>query len=141
MRALPQDPGVMAASLNLFYDMSLEDPSKFKDLAPSFVSILKQIIEHRLPREFDYHKVPIFRFVLLCEDLIGCIKVPAPWVQIKILKILAILGADDHAVSEGMYEVLRDCLRRADVQSTAAYGELICYTVFSLPLSICLSLF
>ena len=53
----PQDPGVMAASLNIFYDMCLEDPLQFKDLAASFVSILKQIIEHRLPRDFDYHKV------------------------------------------------------------------------------------
>ena len=36
-----------------------------------------QVIEMKLPRDFDYHKVP------------------APWIQIKLLKILAILGADD----------------------------------------------
>ena len=47
----------MAASLNIFYDLSLVDPAQFKDLTGSFVSILKQVIEHRLPREFDYHKV------------------------------------------------------------------------------------
>eukprot|EP00730_Choanoeca_flexa_P017685 TRINITY_DN8548_c0_g3_i3.p1 TRINITY_DN8548_c0_g3~~TRINITY_DN8548_c0_g3_i3.p1 ORF type:complete len:1290 (+),score=355.63 TRINITY_DN8548_c0_g3_i3:32-3871(+) len=99
-----QDPGVMAASLNIFYDLALEDAAQFKDLTSSFVSILKQIIEHRLPRDFDYHKVP------------------APWLQIKLMKILALLGADDQSASEAMYEVLRDTMRRADIQSTIAYA-------------------
>jgi AP-4 complex subunit epsilon-1 len=74
-----QDPGVMAASLNIFYDMSVANPSSFKDLTSSFVNILKQVIEGRLPRDFEYHKVP------------------APWIQLKILRILAVLGADDQA--------------------------------------------
>jgi AP-4 complex subunit epsilon-1 len=68
------------------------------------VSILKQIIERRLPRDFDYHKVP------------------APWMQIKLLKLLALLGKDDHSKSEAMYEVIRDCLQWAESQSTAAYA-------------------
>jgi hypothetical protein len=38
-----QDPGVMAASLNIFYDMSVAAPAQFKDLAPTFVNILKQV--------------------------------------------------------------------------------------------------
>ena len=101
-----QDPGVMAASLNLFFDMIVDDPMQCKDLVPSFVSVLKQVIERRLPKDFDYHKVP------------------APWLQIKLLKILSLLGKDDRAASENMYEVLRDCLRRADIQSSAAYAVL-----------------
>ena len=67
----------MAATLNIFHDMSLANPSTFKDLTPSFVNILKQVIEGRLPRDFEYHKVP------------------APWIQIKLLRILALLGTDD----------------------------------------------
>ena len=47
---------------------------------------------------------------------------PAPWLQIKLMKILALLGADDQSASEAMYEVLRDAMRRADIQSTIAYG-------------------
>ena len=44
-----KDPAVMGASLHVFHDLVREDPTPFKDLVPSFVSILKQITEHRLP--------------------------------------------------------------------------------------------
>lgn len=67
-----------------------------KDLAPSLVSILKQIIDHSLPRDFDYHRMP------------------APWLQMKLLQLLGVLGASDQAVSEQIYEVLLDVMRRAD---------------------------
>lgn len=48
-----------------------------QDIVPSFVSILKQITDHRLPREFDYHRMP------------------APWIQMRLLRILALLGRAD----------------------------------------------
>ena len=54
-----------------------EKPLPFKDLVGSFVYILDQVISRKLPNEFDYHGVP------------------APWIQMKLLRILAILGADD----------------------------------------------
>lgn len=88
----------MAASLQVFLDIVKDEMfrNKLKDLVPSFVVILKQVIDHRLSRDFDYHRLP------------------APWVQIKILQILAQLGSDDLKASDGMYEVIGEVLRRAD---------------------------
>jgi AP-4 complex subunit epsilon-1 len=83
-----KDPSVMAATLNYFSDQVKQRPGDFKDLVNSFVVILKQVVEHRLPRDYDYHRIP------------------APWVQIKILEILAYLGADDKSTSEQMYEII-----------------------------------
>lgn len=94
----------MGASLILMHAMIAVDPLPFKDLVPSFTSILKQIVEHRLPREYDYHRIP------------------APWIQMHLLKIMAILGRGDQAASEGMYEVLVDVMRRADTGINVGYA-------------------
>jgi AP-4 complex subunit epsilon-1 len=91
-----RDPSVMAVSLHYYSDVIKKNPENFKDLVSSFVVILKQIIEHKLPRDYDYHRMP------------------APWIQVKLLEILAILGRDDQSASENMYEILTQVLRRAD---------------------------
>ncbi|CAM9632612.1 unnamed protein product, partial [Chrysoparadoxa australica] len=74
------------------------------DLVPSFVSILKQVIEHRLPREYDYHRMP------------------APWTQMRLLRLLAMLGKADRAASEGMYQVLHEVMKRADNGINVGYA-------------------
>ncbi|KAF4707214.1 AP-4 complex subunit epsilon-1, partial [Perkinsus olseni] len=71
------DPAVMGASLNLLRDIIRSDSESCKDLVPSLVNILKQIIEHRLPREFDYHRMP------------------APWLQVNLVNLLGMLGEGD----------------------------------------------
>eukprot|EP00475_Leptophrys_vorax_P016732 TRINITY_DN2323_c0_g1_i1.p1 TRINITY_DN2323_c0_g1~~TRINITY_DN2323_c0_g1_i1.p1 ORF type:complete len:1145 (+),score=327.32 TRINITY_DN2323_c0_g1_i1:67-3501(+) len=99
-----KDPAVMGASLHLIFDLAVADPPSYKELVPSLVSILKQITEHRLPRDFDYHRMP------------------APWIQIKLLQILAVLGNLDKSASEGMYEILGEVLRRADIGINVGYA-------------------
>jgi len=101
-----RDPAVMGATVCLLHDFALVQPQKFKDLVPSFVSILKQITEHRLPREFDYHRMP------------------APWIQLRLLRVLALLGHGDQSASEGMYEILIDVMRRADTGINVGYAVL-----------------
>ena len=90
------DPSVMAATLPYFKERISKNPENYKDLVTPLVSILKQVIEHKLPREFDYHRFP------------------GPWIQVIILEILSMLGRDDQTSSENMYEILGQCLRRAD---------------------------
>ena len=94
----------MSATLCIFEDGAARRPKDHKDLIPSFVSILKQIIEGRLPKEYNYHRVP------------------APWIQIKILRTLAALGANDRKASEHMYTSLFDCMKRADSGINAGYA-------------------
>lgn len=90
------EPSVMAVTLNYFSDVIKKNPENYKDLVSSFTVILKQVIEHKLAQEFNYHRFP------------------APWIQVKLLEILSDLGRDDQQTSENMYEVLSQVLRRAD---------------------------
>jgi len=99
-----RDPSVMGASLNVIEAVATVDPEPFKDLVSSLISILKQVIEHRLPTDFDYHRVP------------------APWIQMKIVRILSVLGKSDATASNGMYEILAECMKRADVGINAGYA-------------------
>ena len=93
------DPGVMAVGLNLLQDLVLSDPSVCLDLVPSLVAILKQVIEHRLPKDFEYHRMP------------------APWIQMRLVSILSTLGKNNDTSSEQIYDVLQETMRRADVGS------------------------
>ena len=91
-----KEPSVMACALNYFQDAVRKEPLKYKDLVNHFIIILKQIIDHRLPREFDYHRLP------------------APWIQTKILEILSYLGENDQEISKTMYEIITTVLKRSD---------------------------
>lgn len=90
------DPSVMSACLCALFDLVSADVHSYRDLTTSFVSILKQVVEHRLPKPYNYHSAP------------------APFIQIKLLKILAVLGTGDKKASNNMYSVLGDVLRKAE---------------------------
>ncbi|GFZ16296.1 adaptin family protein [Actinidia rufa] len=101
----------MGATLCPLFDLALIDANSYKDLVVSFVSILKQVAERRLPKSYDYHQMP------------------APFIQIKLLKILALLGSGDKQTSEHMYTVLGDIMRKCDSSSNignAVLYECIC---------------
>jgi AP-4 complex subunit epsilon-1 len=95
------DPGVMAVGLNLVFDVAELEPKSCSDLVPSLVGILKQVIDHRLPRDFDYHRMP------------------APWIQMRLLAILGILGKENEEASNQMYDVIQETIRRCDIGSNA----------------------
>uniref|UniRef100_A0A8B9GKR2 AP-4 complex subunit epsilon n=1 Tax=Amazona collaria TaxID=241587 RepID=A0A8B9GKR2_9PSIT len=101
-----RDAGVMAASLHIYLQMIKENSSGYKDLTGSFVTILKQVVGGKLPIDFNYHSVP------------------APWLQIQLLRILRLLGKDDLRTSELMYDVLDESLRRAEINHNITYAIL-----------------
>lgn len=101
-----KDPGVMTASLHIYLNMIQENPEGHKDLTVSFVTILKQVVGGKLPMDFNYHNVP------------------APWLQIQLLRILSLLGKNDSSSSEIMYEVLDESLRRAEMNHNITYAIL-----------------
>ncbi|KAK5902091.1 hypothetical protein CesoFtcFv8_007383 [Champsocephalus esox] len=101
-----KDPGVMTASLHIYLQLIEENPEGYKDLTTSFVTILKQVVGGKLPMDFNYHSVP------------------APWLQIQLLRILCLLGKNDQSTSEIMYEVLDESLRRAEINHNITYAIL-----------------
>ncbi|XP_045668078.1 AP-4 complex subunit epsilon-1 isoform X2 [Ursus americanus] len=111
-----RDVGVMAASLHIYFRMIKENSSGYKDLTGSFVTILKQVVGGKLPVDFNYHSVP------------------APWIQIQLLRILGLLGKDDQRTSELMYDVLDESLRRAELNHNVTYAILFecVHTVYSI---------
>ena len=48
----------MGAALCPLFDLITIDANSYKDLVGSFVSILKQVAERRLPKSYDYHQMP-----------------------------------------------------------------------------------
>ncbi|XP_059495181.1 AP-4 complex subunit epsilon-1 [Stegostoma tigrinum] len=101
-----RDPGVMAASLHIYLLLIKENPGGYKDLTGSFVTILKQVVGGKLAVDFNYHSVP------------------APWLQIQLLRILRLLGKDDPITSEQIYDVLDESLRRAEINHNITYAIL-----------------
>ncbi|KAA0724674.1 AP-4 complex subunit epsilon-1 [Triplophysa tibetana] len=101
-----KDPGVMTSSLHIYLQLIRESPDDYKDLTGSFVAILKQVVGGKLPIDFNYHNVP------------------APWLQIQLLRIFSLLGRDDQSASEQMYEVLDESLRRAEMNHNITYAIL-----------------
>lgn len=95
------DPGVMAVGLNPIWEIAQADPQSCRDLVPSLIAIQRQILDHKLPRDFDYHRMP------------------APWIQIRLVSILGLLGEGDDAVSATLIDVLSETMRRADINSNA----------------------
>jgi AP-4 complex subunit epsilon-1 len=99
-----KDPSVMGSCLNVVESMAAQDPGSFKHIVSSLVAILKQIGDRRLPADYDYHRIP------------------APWMQLKLVRILAILGRADAVASSGMYEIVADTLKKADSGINAGYA-------------------
>ena len=69
----------MSAALCALHEVIRVQPQPYKNLIPSFISILKQVAEHRLPKAYDYHRTPApFIQVPLRPGRVGACPVAAP---------------------------------------------------------------
>lgn len=71
-RLCDNDPGVMGATLCPLYDLITIDVNSYKDLVVSFVSILKQVAERRLPKSYDYHQMPAPFIQVVVSPILWC---------------------------------------------------------------------
>lgn len=83
-RLCDNDPGVMGATLCPLFDLITIDVNSYKDLVISFVNILKQVAESRLPRSYDYRHMPapfiqvyLILFFGILDSLLACF-IPGP---------------------------------------------------------------
>lgn len=97
-RLCDTSPSVMGVTLHcFFYVLNLKqgDPITYSflptlaDLVPSFVGILKQLVEKRLPSHMAYHNIH------------------APWIQISILRLLRYIGMSEPSSITHMAQVLK----------------------------------
>ena len=79
------EPPVVFISIVILKELIEEHPERYKELTDNLCVVLKDIITHKYRKEYDYHKIP------------------APWMQITILKLLEILGKNDPKSSHKMY--------------------------------------
>ena len=101
------DPQVMNVALCLMEEVVRRDPKSHQDTIPSLINILSQITEHRLLRTYDFHRIP------------------APWTQIRILKIMRILIQSDLSKLSACTDVLVEVIKRSDVD--LSIGDAVIY--------------
>ncbi|KAH8614289.1 putative Adaptin N terminal region Adaptin AP4 complex epsilon appendage platform [Trypanosoma vivax] len=107
---LDRDPSVAGAALSLFQDVVRNDPLSNRHLIGTFISMLRKIIEHHLPVDYNYQHVP------------------APWFQMRILKILTMLVGEDTVLAQQCEDVLVEVITRADVGTSMGYA-VICEAI------------
>ncbi|XP_053991253.1 uncharacterized protein LOC128883185 isoform X2 [Hylaeus volcanicus] len=95
---------VIGAALHLFELLIQENKNSYKDLVPTLVCILRQILDNRVSHDYDYYFIS------------------APWIQIKLLSLLGILGEGDQVASDEIQETLLHVFRKADLKVNASFA-------------------
>jgi AP-4 complex subunit epsilon-1 len=95
-----EEPPVVFIAITLMKRLIAEDPEPYKDMTDDFCRILKDIVLHKYPKEYDYHKVP------------------APWLKFDLLRVLAMMGRNDSKTSSKIYDVVEKTLRKSTYYRT-----------------------
>jgi AP-4 complex subunit epsilon-1 len=102
-----KEPSVMVAALCGLHELARANPTPYRNLVHYFTNILKQASEGKLGRGWDYHRAP------------------APFVQIELLRLLALLGTGDEQASENMKAIIIEVWRRADALASTVGNALV----------------
>ena len=106
-------PSIVAAAVNVISDECKANPDIFVPLLKQLCDIQKQIIEKKM-NYYQYQKIP------------------EPFLQLKILKILGELCKGNKKNSEVVYDILRRSLNRADNLSTDVSYTIVYECVLSI---------
>ncbi|XP_046391335.1 AP-4 complex subunit epsilon-1-like [Ischnura elegans] len=87
-------------------DSNKYDASALKDFAPALVHIQKQILQGKIPEEYIFHSVP------------------APWVQISILKLLRLLKQEEIVANE-VHSLLIETFQAASRKSLIGWAIVV----------------
>ncbi|XP_022109150.1 AP-4 complex subunit epsilon-1-like isoform X2 [Acanthaster planci] len=101
-----RDSAVTNAALHVHSDLIKENPAANKQLVRPLVAVLRQVAGHKLSSDVEYHGVS------------------APWMQIRLLRMLARLGTGDEHHSNLMYDLLDDM-----IEQTSTLSHNIAYAV------------
>lgn len=102
-----KEPAVMFAVLPGLYDLIKLNPKPYQGLVHYFTNILKQASEGKLGRSWVVHRAP------------------APFLQITLLRLLGLLGANNAQVSSDMQVILVDVWKRAQALMSQAGNAIL----------------
>ncbi|XP_061170986.1 AP-4 complex subunit epsilon-1-like [Saccostrea echinata] len=100
-----KDPGVMSIGVKIQLEL-LRGNQNSPNLTSDLIKIQQQLMNRSLPSSFEYHGNPL------------------PWLQIDILRALAVLGRGSKKNSEDMYPLLRNVLDKTDMREKMTYAIL-----------------
>ncbi|CBH11797.1 AP-1/4 adapter complex gamma/epsilon subunit,putative [Trypanosoma brucei gambiense DAL972] len=105
LRALGDpNPAVEAAALSPLLDIVQTNPELCRDLTETFIKVLEKVVSRRLSGDYEYQRVP------------------GPWFQIQVMRILAALVCDSGELAAKCEYVLTEVITRADTGSTIGYA-------------------
>ncbi|KAI9598855.1 adaptin N terminal region-domain-containing protein [Syncephalis fuscata] len=99
-----QHASVVCAAVSIVTKFAQKHRNTYKPLAPRLSSILRIIASERLSEEYNYHNVP------------------APWFQMRLLRLIAELVYDDATLSEQVLPDVLFALEKAQAGVDAALG-------------------
>lgn len=111
------DPGVMMATLPHYLEEAKQSPAKLRHLFDVFLRIITQIVDKKLPRDYEYENHG------------------APWAVISIFKILGLICRNDRQISEKLYQFLESYIKSFFVLLTDV-DLVILYELLTLALTV-----